>query len=163
MLVPKLFTVLREYDRRRLVPDLKAGAGRWGGAEGVEVYEIDGPFFFGAAEKFRETIVSVEGKQRMLVIVMERVPAIDSTGIRALRSVVRRAKKEGTLVILAGVHAQPMVALGKAELLDEVGDENLCGRLPDALDRARRHLGLLPPAAPNVESPDREPCRCLTP
>jgi SulP family sulfate permease len=103
----------------------------------VEVYEIDGPFFFGAAEKFRETMGAVETRPKVLVIVMEKVPAIDSTGLRALRGVVRGAKKQGTRVILSGVHAQPMVALGRSDLLDEIGDGNLCGTLPEALDRAR--------------------------
>jgi SulP family sulfate permease len=105
--------------------------------KGVEVYEIDGPFFFGAAEKFRETMGAVETRPKVLVIVMEKVPAIDSTGLRALRGVVRGAKKDGTRVILSGVHAQPMIALGRSELLDEIGDANLCGTLTEALERAR--------------------------
>ena len=111
---------------------------------GVEVYAIDGPFFFGAAEKFRETIGQVGRQPRVLIIGMERVPAIDSTGIHALRDVVRRTLRNGTLVILAGVHAQPMVALARSPLLDEVGEENLCGRLEDALERARQHLAEVP-------------------
>jgi anti-anti-sigma regulatory factor len=92
---------------------------------GVEVYAIDGPFFFGAAEKFRETLGQVGRRPKVLIIQMERVPAIDSTGIHALRDVVRRTLRDGTLVILAGVHAQPMVALGRSPLLDEVGEENI--------------------------------------
>jgi SulP family sulfate permease len=103
----------------------------------VQVFAIDGPFFFGAAEKFRETMGAVESRPKVLVIVMERVPAIDSTGIRALRSVVHGARRDGTRVVLAGVHAQPMMALARSELLDELGDENLCGGLDDALERAR--------------------------
>ncbi|HEX2202662.1 MAG TPA: SulP family inorganic anion transporter [Longimicrobium sp.] len=112
--------------------------------KGVEVYEIDGPFFFGAAEKFRETLGTVEGRAKVLVIGMDRVPAIDSTGLRALRSLVRRARKDGTRVLLAGVHAQPMMAMRRADLLDEVGDENLAGDLSGALAAARAHLGLPP-------------------
>ena len=104
---------------------------------GVEVYEIDGPFFFGAAEKFRETMGAVETRPKVLVIVMEKVPAIDSTGLRALRGVVRGAKKDGTRVVLAGVHAQPVAALARSDLLAEIGDANLCGTLPEALARAR--------------------------
>ncbi|HEX8905026.1 MAG TPA: SulP family inorganic anion transporter, partial [Longimicrobiaceae bacterium] len=116
--------------------------------KGVEVYEIDGPFFFGAAEKFRETMGAVETRPRVLVIVMDKVPAIDSTGLRALRAVVRGARKQGTAVILAGVHAQPMIALGKSDLLDEIGEPNLCGRLAEALDRARELLRTTPRRAP---------------
>ncbi|HEX6748878.1 MAG TPA: SulP family inorganic anion transporter [Longimicrobium sp.] len=123
--------------------------------KGVEVYEIDGPFFFGAAEKFRETMGAVETRPRVLVIGMEKVPAIDSTGLRALRAVVRGARKDGTAVILAGVHAQPMVALGKSDLLDEIGDENLCGTLSDALTRAREILGIAPVNAFDAAAPRR--------
>jgi sulfate permease, SulP family len=108
--------------------------------QGVAVYAIDGPFFFGAAEKFRETMGTVEKPPRVLVIQMRRVPAIDSTGIRALGSVIRRARGDGTRVILAGVHAQPMVALGRSALLDEVGDENLTGTLEGALELARGYV-----------------------
>jgi sulfate permease, SulP family len=114
---------------------------------GVEVYAIDGPFFFGAAEKFKDMIGQIGRRPKVLIIQMQRVPAIDSTGIHALRDVVHRTIRDGTLVILAGVHAQPMVALGRSPLLDEIGEENLCGRLDDALDRAREHLGLLTPTA----------------
>jgi SulP family sulfate permease len=124
--------------------------------KGVEVYEIDGPFFFGAAEKFRETLGTVESRPRVLVVVMEKVPAIDSTGLRALRTVVRGARKEGTEVILSGVHAQPMVALGRSELLDEIGDENLCGPLPEAIARSREILGMAPAPRPRPAA-EREP------
>ena len=83
----------------------------------------------------------METRPSVLVIVMEKVPAIDSTGLRALRGVVRGARKQGTHVVLSGVHAQPMAALGRSELLDEIGDDNLCGRLPEALERARAVMG----------------------
>lgn len=122
--------------------------------KGVEVYEIDGPFFFGAAEKFRETLATVQTRPKVLVVVMERVNAIDSTGLRALRAVVRRAHRDGTRVILCGVHAQPMVAMGRSDLLDELGDENLTGKLPEALDVARAHLSA---PAPGGGRPDRAP------
>jgi SulP family sulfate permease len=123
--------------------------------KGVEVYAIDGPFFFGAAEKFRETMGTIEKAPRVLVIQLKRVNAIDSTGIRALRQVLKRARHDGTRVVLAGVHAQPMVALGRTELLDEVGDENLAGDLDGALEIARAHLGL--PSAGTERAVPREP------
>lgn len=118
---------------------------------GVEVYAIDGPFFFGAAEKFRETVGQVKGTPRVWIILMRRVSAIDSTGIRMLRTLVRGAHRDGARVILVGVHAQPMVALGRADLLDEIGEADLCGTLDEALDAARAHLGLSP--APRTDPP----------
>lgn len=104
---------------------------------GVEVYAIDGPFFFGAAEKFKETLSTLRNPPRVLVLEMSRVPAMDSTGLRALRTLVRRARGDGTRVLLAGIHAQPMVALGRSGVLEEIGDESLCGSLEAALERAR--------------------------
>ena len=108
----------------------------------VEVYEIDGPFFFGAAERFKDTVGQVSRKPKVLIIRLRDVPAIDSTGLHALREVARRARHEGTLFLLSDVRAQPLVALGRSTLLDEIGEENIFGHIDDALERAREHLGL---------------------
>jgi SulP family sulfate permease len=120
--------------RRRVIPD------------GVQVYEITGPFFFGAAEMFKDRVSRIAGKPKVLILRMRHVPAIDSTGLHALREVIRRSKREGTLVLLSDVHAQPVVALERAGLYEELGEENIHGNIDDALNRARQHLGL--PAEP---------------
>ena len=120
---------------------------------GVVVYEIDGPFFFGAAEKFKDTLGQIGRNPRVLIIRMRNVPAIDSTAMHALGDIVRRSRKDGTLVLLSDVHAQPMIALGRSELLDELGDANLFGNLDDALNRARTHLGLPVVARPAYAAP----------
>ncbi len=122
--------------RRRAVP------------QGVEVYEINGPFFFGAAESFKETLGRIAKKPRVLIIRMRRVPAIDSTGLHALADLVNRSRKDGTLVLLSDIHAQPLVALSRSERLEHIGEENLFGNIDDALNRARIYLGL-----PQVERP----------
>jgi sulfate permease, SulP family len=107
---------------------------------GVEVYEIDGPFFFGAAEKFKDTLAEVSKKPKVLVIRMRNVPAIDSTAIHALEDLVRRTQGDGTRVLLSDVHAQPLVALGRSDTLDLIGEEHLFGRIEDALAAARAYL-----------------------
>ena len=127
--------------RRRAIP------------KGVEVYEINGPFFFGAAEQFKDTLGRVARKPKVLIIRMRNVPAIDSTGIRALSDVTRRTRKEGTLVLLSDVHAQPLVALGRSDLLDEIGDDNIFGNLDDALNRARAEVGEAPLPPPPGTTP----------
>jgi SulP family sulfate permease len=109
---------------------------------GVEIYEVNGPFFFGAAEKFKETLTQLHGNPRVLVIVMRNVPSIDSTGLAALRDVVLRFRQSGTRVILSGVHAQPMVALQRSALADEIPEEDLVGSIDEALVLARTHLAL---------------------
>jgi SulP family sulfate permease len=109
---------------------------------GVEVYEINGPFFFGAAEKFKDTLSQISKKPRVLIIRMRNVPAIDSTAMHALRDLIRRTRRDGTLVLLSDVHSQPLIALGRSELLDEIGEDHLFGNVDEALQAARSHLGL---------------------
>ena len=109
---------------------------------GVEVYEITGPFFFGAAETFRDRLAGIAGRPRVLILRMRHVLTIDSTALHALREVVERSRRDGTLVVLSDVHAQPVVALVQSGLRDEIGEANVLGNLDDALNRAREHLGL---------------------
>ena len=111
---------------------------------GVEVFEISGPFFFGAAEQFKDTLNQVARKPKVLIIRMRDVPAIDSTGLHVLHELARSCKRDGTLLLLSDVHAQPMFALVRSDMLAELGEENLFGNLDDGLDRARQHLGLPP-------------------
>jgi sulfate permease, SulP family len=111
---------------------------------GVLVYEINGPFFFGAAEKFKETVGTIADAPRVLILRMRNVSAMDSTGMNALRQLVRRLRSDGTLVLLAEVHAQPLVALGRSYLLDEIGEEHMFGSLADALERAAQHTPAQP-------------------
>jgi SulP family sulfate permease len=127
--------------RRRVVP------------AGVEVYEITGPFFFGAAETFRDRLGGIAVPPKVLILRMRHVPAIDSTGLHALRDLARRSRRDGTLVLLSDVHAQPVVALERSGLYDELGEENVHGNLDDALNRARAHLGLPPLPAPAFATP----------
>ena len=117
----------------------------------VEVYEVDGPFFFGAATRFKDTVGQIGRRPRVLIIRLRDVPAIDSTGLHALREVARRAKGEGTLFLLCDVQAQPLIALGRSTLLDEIGEENIYGDIDDALDRARAQIGA-PPSPRNSAS-----------
>jgi SulP family sulfate permease len=109
---------------------------------GVEVYEINGPFFFGAAEKFKDTLSEVSRKPKVLIVRMRNVPAIDSTAIHALKDLIRRTRRDGTLILLSDVHSQPLIALGRSELLDEIGEDHLFGNVDEALAAARVHLGL---------------------
>jgi SulP family sulfate permease len=108
----------------------------------VEVFEINGPFFFGAAEQFKDTLGQIAKNPKVLIIRMRDVPAIDSTGLHALHELARRCKHDGTLLLLSDVHAQPMFALVRSDMLAELGQENLFGNLDHALDRARQYLGL---------------------
>jgi SulP family sulfate permease len=94
------------------------------------------------AEMFKDRVGRIAGRPKVLILRMRHVPAIDSTGLHALRDVVRRSRHEGTLVVLSDVHAQPVVALERSGTYDELGEENVHGNIDDALNRARTHLGL---------------------
>ena len=112
---------------------------------GVEVFEISGAFFFGAAEAFKETLRAVGSKPKVLIIRMRDVSLLDSTGLRALRDVVRQGRAERTLVLIAEIHAQPLAALERSPTFEELGAGQIYMTLEDALDRAREHIATRTP------------------
>lgn len=105
--------------------------------EGVEVYEVNGPFFFGASYKFLEAMKVAQKKTRVRIIRMRNVPAIDATGIHTVKEEFKNAKKHGIHFLLSGVHAQPLVALERSGVLEMIGEDNLFGNIDEALERAR--------------------------
>jgi SulP family sulfate permease len=110
--------------------------------KGVEVFEINGPFFFGAASKFKDLITEVEDPPKVRIIRMRNVPAIDATGMQTIKGIYHDSKKTGIKIILSGVHAQPLFAMTQAGVLDLIGEENIFGNIDDALDHAREILNL---------------------
>ncbi len=108
--------------------------------DGVEVYEVNGPFFFGAADKIKDVLHFVAKKPRVFVLRMRNVPAIDASGIRVLDDLFRSFAHQGIRFLISGIHAQPLVALDRAGKLDEYGRENFVATLDEALDAARRHI-----------------------
>jgi len=105
----------------------------------VEVFEISGAFFFGAAEAFKEALGQIAGKPWVIIIRMRDVSLLDSSGLHALQEVVRRFRRDRTLVLLAEVHAQPLAVIEMSELFHEMGDD-IFMNIDDALDRARAHV-----------------------
>jgi SulP family sulfate permease len=118
--------------------------------EGVEVFEINGPFFFGAADKFKTALGQIQDKPKVLILRMRNVLTIDATSLRALEDVFEQSKHDGTVLILSGVHAQPLVVMQRSGFLDRVDEENVLGNIDDALNRAREVLGLPPVERPSV-------------
>ncbi|HEY3295055.1 MAG TPA: SulP family inorganic anion transporter [bacterium] len=105
---------------------------------GVEVYEINGPFFFGAVYKLREAVSLPSKKPRVRMIRMSKVNVMDSTGLHALEELYHRCKKEGSTLIISEIHAQPFTALLKSGLLDRFGEENVTASFEDAVQRAQQ-------------------------
>ncbi|WP_449258436.1 SulP family inorganic anion transporter [Chlorobium limicola] len=110
--------------------------------EGVEVFEISGAMFFGAASKFKDAMHIVENKPAIRIIRMRKVLSIDATGLNMLRELLVDCRKTGITLILSGVHAQPLFAMQQYGIYDEIGEENVFGNIDDALDRSREILGL---------------------
>jgi SulP family sulfate permease len=108
---------------------------------GVEVYEINGPFFFGVANNLRDALDQVEKPPKVLILRMRYVPHIDATGLNALREFHRRCVKHGTLLLLGGVHAHPLFEMVKAGIDREIGLDHIFGNLNDALKKSREVLG----------------------
>ena len=103
---------------------------------GVLVYRIEGPFFFGVAEKLEETLGRAASIPSVVIFRMRNVPAIDATGLRALEITLAKFQRRGTKLILSGVQAQPMSVMFNAGFVDRVGLENICPNIDASLLRA---------------------------
>lgn len=119
-----LATRLRSVSRSELPP-------------GVEIFQISGPFFFGAADKFKNAMSRVEKAPRVLILRMRLVSVIDSTGIRILEEFEKNVRSEGTTLVLSGIREQPRAALTKAGFIERAGRINVCDNIDSALARAR--------------------------
>lgn len=104
---------------------------------GVLVYRIFGPFLFGAAEKLEDALEELEQLPRVLILRLHLVTAMDATGMNALESVVERMCRHGGVVLLSGIHQQPLQMLRKAGFIEVIGRENFCPNFDAALARAR--------------------------
>lgn len=105
--------------------------------KGIEVYEINGPYFFGVATQFEELMSEFRDKAKVRVIRMRKVPFIDSTGIHNLTNLCEMSRKKKITVVLSGVNPKVHSALHKAGFYHLLGEKNICPNINVALDRAR--------------------------
>ena len=108
--------------------------------EGVKVYEINGPYFFGIGNKFEEMMGDMGGRARVRIIRMRKVPFIDSTGVHNLSNMCKMCRQMGVKVVLSGVNPTVMKVLENAGMDDVVGKENICSHINLALKRAEEIL-----------------------
>ena len=109
--------------------------------EGVEVYEINGPYFFGAGNRFEEIMGALRHqrqKPRVRIIRMRKVPFVDSTGIHNLTNLCLMSQAEGIQVVLSGVNPTIQTVLHKAGFDTMLGEENICSHINLALERAKQ-------------------------
>ncbi len=108
--------------------------------KGVEVYEINGPYFFGIATKFEEVMAELGDRPKIRIIRMRKVPFIDSTGIHNLATLCRMSQKENIHVILSGVNEQVHAVLEKSGFYELLGKENICSNINEALKVATKEI-----------------------
>ncbi|MBQ3629422.1 MAG: sulfate permease [Bacteroidaceae bacterium] len=108
--------------------------------EGVEVYEIDGPYFFGVANKFEDIMNRMKEKPKVRIIRMRKVPFVDSTGIHNLTNLIEQSHRNGITIILSGVNDRVRAVLEKNGFNGLVGVNNICDNITDALVVAKHHL-----------------------
>ncbi|MDR2362104.1 MAG: sulfate permease [Prevotellaceae bacterium] len=105
--------------------------------DGVEVYEINGPFFFGIANKFDEfDLSSKKQRVRLRIIRMRKVPFIDSTGLHNLRNLWKRSQREKIQLILSGVSPEVRKTIEKSGFAAELGEEFICSHINEAVEKA---------------------------
>ncbi|MGM9608189.1 MAG: SulP family inorganic anion transporter [Oscillospiraceae bacterium] len=99
------------------------------------VYEITGPIFFGASDKVAG--IFAQSKEKVVVLRMRSVPAVDATGIHAFETILKTCRKKGITLVMSHVNEQPMKVLRKAGMVEAIGEENFCPNIDAALARAK--------------------------
>lgn len=110
--------------------------------KGTEVFEVYGALFFGAADKFKDTLLSHAHRlPRVLILRMRHVLMLDATALHSLEEVCAHTRARGVTLVLSGVTAQPLMLMVRSGFLDRIGQENVHGHIIDAIARAREILG----------------------
>ena len=109
--------------------------------EDVEVYEINGPYFFGAGSRFEDIMAHYGRRPKVRIIRMRKVPFIDSTGMHNLENMCQMSQKEGVTVVLSGVNPKVQAVLERNHFNELLGEENICNHIDLALQRARQIIG----------------------
>ena len=108
--------------------------------DGVEVYEINGPYFFGIATKFEDLMAQLGDRPKIRIIRMRKVPFIDSTGIHNLTTLCHMSQKENIHIILSGVNEHVHKTLEKSGFYELLGKENICSNINEALAVATKEI-----------------------
>lgn len=109
--------------------------------DGVEVYEINGPYFFGAGNRFEEIMASFGDRPKVRIIRMRKVPFVDSTGIHNLTNLCIMSQKEGIQIVLSGVNPKVHAVLARSGFYELIGEENICSHINIALEKAKEIAG----------------------
>ena len=106
----------------------------------VSIYEIEGPFFFGVANKFEETIKQIGGSPKIRIIRMRKVPFMDSTGANNLKNLIVMSRKDKTETILSGVNDSVKTALEQSGIAELIGSDHICTNIHEAIEKSKEIL-----------------------
>ncbi len=107
--------------------------------EDVAMYEINGPFFFGATDKFISAIRDISSMPKILIIKMDKVPIMDSTAYHSFEMLLDICNKQNTKLLLLNVQPQPLNTLKKYGFVDKIGNKNVCVSLNDVINQSNYH------------------------
>jgi SulP family sulfate permease len=136
--VSQVNAITRDLQEER--EEEETGEARLAIPKGVEVFEVYGSLFFGAVDQFTEAMRFIEEKPKVLILDTRYLLAIDATGLRAVEDLQSQLKHQGTTLIVTGIHKQPLFAMTNAGLYDKIGEDNVCGNLLEAVERAKNIL-----------------------
>ena len=106
----------------------------------ILLYEINGPLFFGASQKFQEVITDLNQRPKILILRMRNVPFIDATGINRMKDICKQLQSRGTTVIISGANHEVKLELLKANIYTMLNKKNIHDKISDAMDRAKTIL-----------------------
>lgn len=109
-------------------------------SEEILIYEINGPFFFGAAEKFLDSIQSLQGPSKVLIIRLRNVPVIDATAVHTLDLLYDNCVKSNTVLILSEISDKPYQVIKRVGLVNQIGEDQVCRHLDEAIAKAKTFI-----------------------
>lgn len=105
--------------------------------DGVLIYEINGPLFFGASQKFQDIMIDLKQLPEVLIFRVRHVPFIDATGVNSLKVVYKNLMSRGVKIIISGANREVRNELLTAGVYKDLGKYNICDNIQDALERAK--------------------------
>ena len=106
--------------------------------KGVLIYEINGPLFFGASQKFQEVIKDLKQTPEILILRVRYVPFIDATGINRLKEIYKNLQSSGTAIIISGANEDIKKELLKTGVYEDLGKQNICDNIDEAIRQGKK-------------------------
>jgi SulP family sulfate permease len=102
----------------------------------IQLYEINGPFFFGAADKFLDALHEIGGTTETLILRMRNVPSMDATAVHAFKRLLEMCQHDRIKILVSGIQEQPLSVMRKAGIVDSIGQDHFFGTVEEAIEQA---------------------------